>query len=113
MKALLTKRFSFSASFSRDGRVYGHNYTLGVTLPFSDKIDEEGLERSVREGLIDKIHSRDLSLHVDILKNVEITDLNLLRAFAPEVAAAVRPLALHSLWLERDSRTRLEIHVGA
>ncbi len=108
---LWTKSFHFSASFVRDGRVYGHNFNLLVTLRHADGMDESAVEKTIEESLIQKIHSRDLSTHVDFLKNIPITDLNLLTAFDKIISSLISPLKLHSLALERDSRTRFTLEV--
>lgn len=113
MTALWTKRFPFSSSFSRNGRIYGRNFVLGVTLVFSDKMDEEAVVRKVETALIEKIHSRDLSMHVDFLKKVEISDMTLLKAFLRILKPVLRPAKIHSLYLESDSRTRLDLRAGA
>ena len=114
MKPVLwTKIFHFSASFSKGTEVRGHNFTLAVTAEYAGGMDEAAAEKKIEDGLIRKIHSRDLSLHVDFLKNTEINDLNLLKAFLPIVSWEIAPLKLHSLALERDSRTRLELPAEA
>ena len=104
---LWTKFFYFSASFSRGLHVYGHNYTLAVICEFTDKLDETVLENKIQAALIQKIHSRDLSLDVDFLKNMEITDYNLLKVFSEIISKQIHPVRLHALSLERDSRTKL------
>jgi len=106
-KALFTKLFYFSASFSHGREVHGHNYTLGVTVEYSPKLDEALLAQKIQTSLIDKIHSRDLGLDVDFLKKIPISDYNLLKVFSAVLAREIRPARLHGLFLERDGRTRL------
>ena len=106
MTALLTKYFHFSASYSRGARVYGHNYRLGVTVDAMGREAEAELERRLRSELVEKLDSRDLGTDVGFLKGVEMSDEALLRVFWEIAAAQARPLKLHSLSLERDSRTR-------
>ena len=108
-KALLTKLFYFSASFSRGRRVYGHNYTLSVTVRFSEKLDETLMEKKIQKGLIHKIHSRDLGLDVPFLKKIPLTDYYLLKAFFKIISREIHPVRLHGLCLERDSKTRLSL----
>ncbi len=105
----LAKFFHFSASFSKKGKVYGHNYVLGVTVNGVDNGTETMLINKIESGLIDKINSRDLELHVDFLKGVELTDENILRVFWKIIAALIAPVSLKKLSLERDSRTVLTL----
>ena len=109
-RPLLTKFFPFSASFSRGKEVHGHNYTLGVTVEHSEKLDEALLEKKVHRSLIEKIHSRDLGLHVEFLRKTEITDLNLLKAFSKILVREIKPARLREVFLERG-RTRLSLPV--
>lgn len=108
--ALLTKYFNFSASFSRGAKVYGHNYLLGVTTAALDELSETGLESRIHQALIQKLESRDLGMHVDFLKGVEISDANLLKAFWPVIESAIRPVGLKRLTLQRDERTQTELN---
>ena len=105
----LAKRFPFSASFSRNNKIIGHNYCLVLTTPALDDAAENRLVEAVNNGLIRAVHSRDLSLHVDFLKNVEITDKTLLEHFWPVVEKAIAPVKLLSLALERDSKTETQM----
>ena len=102
-----TKTFDFSASFSRDGKIYGHNYTLGVTTDWMDEEAEALFEAKVRESLIKKMESRDLGLHVDFLKGARLNDENLLAIFWPILKKEIHPLGLHRLSLQRDQRTKV------
>jgi 6-pyruvoyl-tetrahydropterin synthase len=107
MQVHLTKRFFFSASYSRAARVHAHNYTLGVTVTLPDEdYDESFLEARVRETLVDKVHSRDLGLHVDFLKGCSITELSLVTVFWGIVKKAVAPAELVSLTLEKDKTSQ-------
>ena len=106
-KVLWTKLFYFSASFSKNTEVHGHNYTLAVTLRFSGKLDEVLVEEAIEKALIQKIHSRDLGRDVDFLKNVKITDLNLLKVFSEIISREIRPIRIERLSLRRDPRTEL------
>ncbi|MBI4432027.1 MAG: hypothetical protein HY592_00895 [Candidatus Omnitrophica bacterium] len=108
--ATLTKSFSFSASFARDGKIYGHNYTLEITIDHLSFPDETAMTERVEESLIKKLQSRDLGLHVDFLKGIEIDEKNLLARFWPIVEKAVSPARLYSATLRRDSRTQVTLH---
>ena len=108
MEVLLTKFFRFSASHAAGQKVYGHNYVLGVTVEPLSLEGEKGLEETVGTTLIDRLQSRDLGLHVDFLKGLEINDANLLRSFWKVLEGAVKPAKLRSLSLERSgARTTL------
>ena len=106
-QAFWTKFFYFSASYSRLDQTHGHNFTLGVTVEYSDKMDEATFINQIEVALVQKIHSRDLSMHVDFLKNIEITDYNLLKIFSEIISRQIKPVKLHSVSLERDPRTKL------
>lgn len=105
----LSKRFPFSSSFSRDGKVYGYNYSLHLLTDAVSPAEESALEARISEELIRHIHSRDLSSDVDFLKGVAITDENLLKVFWGIVQKAIHPHRLRALTLERDSRTSLTL----
>ena len=107
MSATLTKFFHFSASHARDGKVFGHNYTLEIATDFLDPALESRFEDGVKKTLIQKMESRDLSLHVDFLKGTEINDLNLLQIFFKKLSDEMPAFPIHSLSLQRDSRTRV------
>ena len=105
MRFRFTKHFPFSASYESSGKIYGHNYILGVTVSAAlDRSAEEAFERDVRDVLVSRLESRDLGLHVDFLKGIAITDENLLRVFASILKNRL-PWPLESLTLERDRRT--------
>ena len=84
----------------------GHNYILSVTTEPLDHASEAVVDKKVREALVQKIDSRDLGLHVDFLKNIEITDTNLLKVFWEIIRLEINPVELTSLSLERDERTQ-------
>ena len=107
MKITLTKKFHFSASHSAHDRAIGHNYVLNVTTEALDDALEAILEKKVREVLIQKIDSRDLGLHVDFLKNIDVSDANLLKAFWEVIQPAIHPVQLTALSLEKDERTQV------
>ncbi|MGH7197475.1 MAG: hypothetical protein ACREH5_01880 [Candidatus Omnitrophota bacterium] len=102
-----TKTFDFSASFSRNGKIYGHNYTLGITTDWMDEEAEALFEEKVLRSLIKKMESRDLGLHVDFLKGAKLNDENLLAIFWPILKKEMLPLRLHRLSLRRDNRTEV------
>ena len=108
-RVTFTKTFDFSASFSRDGKVYGHNYTLGITTDWMDEKAEALFETKVRESLIKKMESRDLGLHVDFLKGAKLNDENLLAVFWPILKKEMHPYPLHRLSLQRDKRTKVDM----
>ncbi len=107
MKITLTKKFYFSASHDSPSGVTGHNYVLNVTTQALKKTEEVALEKNIHEALIQKIDSRDLGLHVDFLKNIEITDKNLLQVFWEIIQLQIYPVELVALSLERDERTQV------
>lgn len=105
----LSKRFPFSSSFSRDGKVYGYNYVLHLVTDAMTPEEEKNFESRILDGLIGHVHSRDLSSNVDFLKGLTITDENLLKAFWGVIQREIKPHRLRSLTLERDSRTSLTL----
>lgn len=109
MKTTFTKKFNFSASFKRGEKILGHNYVLGVVTDPLSESEETALERSVRSLLIQKIDSRDLGMHVDFLKDTEISEVNLLKAFWGILEQGIQPIALQSLFLEKDARSQVSI----
>lgn len=112
MKITFTKRFYFSASFSNGGRVYGHNYTLGVTTDAMDENFEIEFEKKIEDSLIKKLQTRDLGLDVDFLKGAHINDANLLKIFWGILKKEIQPAPLYSLSLERDGRTQTVMSVA-
>ncbi len=107
MNILLTKTFHFSASYSKAGKVFGHNYTLGATIQSADPDSERVLEEKVNAFIIHRVESRDLGLHVDFLKGVPINDQNLLNIFWEIVEREIKPLVLSRLTLARDERSQV------
>ena len=106
MKTTLSKLFYFSASYSKEDKVFGHNYILEATAEISDEPSEIFFENAIRESLIKKLESRDLGLHVDFLKEVELTEQNILKAFWEVIQKSITPLSLVSLSLQRDKQTK-------
>jgi hypothetical protein len=105
MKTTVTKFFLFSCSFPKDGKVWGRNFRLGLTAHVMDEKIEEVFVRTVEEKLIRRIESKDLVLHVDFLKEWDLTDLGLLRAFKTFLKSEIVPVTLKALSLERDENT--------
>ena len=105
MDVQLTKYFSFSASRESGGRVFGHNFILGVTVDAAGEDAERRLVHSVETGLIRTLESRDLGLDVELLKGGPTSDAELLSAFRPVLEKAAAPQKLRRLTLERDKRT--------
>jgi hypothetical protein len=112
MKATLTKFFHFSASFSKNNQVIGHNYVLGVTVDSLDEAAESDFTQKIEMALIKKIESRDLGLHVDFLKTVELNDVGILNAFLKEILKSGANAKIRSLSLSRDKKTLTEITVS-
>jgi hypothetical protein len=110
-RVTFTRTFDFSASFSRDGKIFGHNYTLSVTTDWLDEAAEARFDEKIRRSLISKMESRDLGLHVDFLKGAKLNDENLLAVFWPIVKREIDPLPLYRLSLRRDCRTEVEMRV--
>ena len=102
----LTKSYVFSASHSAGARVIAHNYRLEAVFDGVTESEEPAMDKKIQDGLIQKIHSRDLGQHVDFLKGKALGETSLLEVFWPLVAQLARPAALKSLSLERDARTR-------
>ena len=107
MKISLTKTFYFSASHSHEGKIFGHNYTLGVTTQAADQDSERILEEKVNGSILQRVQSRDLGLHVDFLKGISINDQNLLEVFWKILDREMKPLVLLKLTLARDKRTQV------
>ena len=105
MDAAFTKFFPFSASRESGGRVFGHNYVLGVTVDAPEEAVERRFVTAVEKDLIHQLESHDLGLDVAFLKGNETSDRELLRAFWPIVQKAAGPLKIRSLSLERDRWT--------
>lgn len=106
MKATVTKFFRFSASHSSGSRIFGKNYLLEIILDAVPLDRELAFEKKVLEKLIKKLGSRDLGLHVDFLKGVEITDRNLLEAFWRVLREAAPDFEIRSMTLQRDETTK-------
>ena len=112
MQATFTKSFEFSASYSKDGKVFGHNYILRATFQAASAADERGLSEKIDQVLIQKMHSRDFGLHVDFLKTTPADDLSRLKVFWEIIQKAAEPVRLESLCLERDRRTSWALSAG-
>ena len=106
MKTALTKSFHFSSSYTKAGRMIGKNYILEMTIEAVASDREELFEKKIREELIRSLESVDLGLHVNFLKNLEINDSNLLKAFWTEIERLCPDFKLHALTLVRDAVTR-------
>ena len=106
MKLTLTKRFSFSASFSGSNKIHAHNYALGVTVSCNAReIDDAALAKRIDTALIQKVQSRDLRMDVDFLKSLRINESNLLKIFWKIIRKEIHPLKLLALSLARDKGT--------
>ena len=105
MRTLLVKKFPFSASFERAGRHFGHNYVLTVEAEPAAGVGEEEITARVDRTLIRKMESRDLGLHVDFLKNTELSDANLLGTFWKILEDELKPAVITRLGLQKDART--------
>jgi hypothetical protein len=105
MPATFTKSFPFAASYTKAGKVHGHNYRLHLTFSVLSESEETTFIQKTEASLIQKISSKDFG-DVDFLKTVEITDLNLLSAFWKILQESLKPAALLALTLERDEWTR-------
>jgi hypothetical protein len=70
-----------------------------------DEKTEETFVRTVEEKLVRRVDSKDLGLHVDFLKGWDLTDLGLLHSIKSLLKAAIVPVTLKSLSLERDENT--------
>lgn len=112
MKTSWTKSFDFSASYADGPKVIGRNYRLSVTLEGCQPSTERTFQECIEKELIQKLHSRDLSLHVDFLKGSAMDEPTLLRHFWPIVEKACQGATLVSLGLERDQRTRWMLSAG-
>lgn len=106
MKTTVTKFFRFSASHSSGSRIFGKNYILEITLDAVSSDREDVLEEKVSESLIRKLESRDLGLHVDFLKGIEITDGNLLKTFWSVLQKTLPGFKIRSMTLQRDETTK-------
>ncbi len=108
-KALLTKLFYFSSSFVRGREIHGHNFILSVTVELTPKTNEARLEEKIQTSVIKPVHSRDLGMDVHFLKNIPITELNLLKVFSGIIKNEIKPEKLVRLDLERDKNTRFSL----
>ena len=106
MNITLTKKFPFSASFKSKDRLVSHNYTLSVSTACPNEGWGRTLESKVRESLICHIDSRDLGLDVDFLKNIEMTEMNILKIFWGRLQNVIQPTQLILLSLESDAHTQ-------
>ena len=106
MKTTVTKFFRFSASHSTGSRVSGKNYIFEITIDAVSPDQELVFEKKVLEKLVRKLESRDLGLHVDFLKGVEITDGNLLEAFWRVLQESAPGFEIRSMALQRDDTTK-------
>ncbi len=111
MNEILTKFFHFSASHSRGGKVIGKNYILEISIRATSAEEELEFEGKVQSGLIGCLESRDLGLHVDFLKGLDLTDLNLLKAFWAKAQEAVPFAEILSLSLTRDAKTKTTLSI--
>ena len=105
----LTKQFNFSASFSRDGKTFGYNYVLGVTVLSGLPKDESFLTAAVETAVIKRVHTSDLTAAGHYFKMPEVSDLEILKAFHRALEPALMPLKIYSLCLQRDQSTLLEL----
>ena len=111
LDADFTKSFAFSASHARGARSIGANYILSLTLAVLDEVGEKELEAIVQSELISQLHTRDLSRSVDFLKDVEMNDAALLRAFWERLSGPLARHRLKRLALQRDPRTITTLHL--
>ena len=110
MQPELTKSFPFSASYESEGRAVGRNFTLWVTVDALEEGAEREFEAVIERELVSKLHTRDLSQHVDFLKGVPIRDTELLRVFWGRLSKPLAPYHLKRLALQRDARTMTTFH---
>ena len=108
----LTRYFNFSASYEESGKIYGHNYRLGVTMAWVPLPLEITITEQIEEGLIQKIHSRDFRLHTDWFAQDTIDDEKLLIKFSQIIKSCCPSTALKKLTLDRNqaSITTLELN---
>lgn len=80
---------------------------MWVVVEGLDPVQESAFVEKVQEALISKLHNCDLSMDVDFLKGLPITDVNLLEAVHAVLARSIDPhCKLVSLELDRDSSTK-------
>ncbi len=109
MRSVFTKVFDFSASYESGGKILASNYRLAVTTRFLDEGGEARFEKKILESLIQKIHSRDLSLHVDFLKGEALTESRLIEIFWKRIEQAIAPEPLLELSLQRDNQNKFTL----
>jgi hypothetical protein len=105
----LTRFFPFSASYEQNGGMRAFNYTLGITIEPAGNFAETEFDQKVEAALIRKIESRDLGLHVDFLKGVELNDSSILRAFWAVIEKEIQPSKIYSLCLDKNKKTRVAL----
>ena len=113
MTLTFTKYFYFSAAHERAGRVYGHNYVLGVTVEGTGEEERLFPAEKIEREFIGKLESRDLGLDVDFLKGATLTEGGLLRRFWPILQRMAAPHCLRSLSLQSDRRTFARLSEGS
>ncbi len=109
MRVSFAKTFHFSASHEKNGKVYGHNYALTITTDSMTDAQETVFENTIKERFIDQIHTKDLGLHVDFLRSIDISDEKLLKIFFQIIEKLICPAKLCSLSLKRDDRTEVTL----
>lgn len=108
MRTVWTLSFPFSSSYAERERIRAYNFILHASLEgLSGPEFEQPLKEKIENGLIHKIHSKDLGLHVDFLKGLELNEEVILNAFWDELNGLVAPARLRTLTLERDDRTKI------
>ena len=107
--ALFTKRFKFSASYEQGDKIFGHNYILSITVDDISQTQEQKLCDVVEKRILSKVHSRDMSLHVDFLRGVDITERNLLKEFYSQISPEINFCVIKEMSLDRDETTHLRM----
>ncbi len=111
MNESTTKSFRFSASHSEGSKVIGKNYIMEVTTRALSAKEETEFEKTVESRLLRHLESRDLGLEVEFLKDIEITDANLLKVFWGLLEKGAPFVQILSLSLIRDSKTKTTVSI--
>lgn len=110
LKELARRTYPFSCSHEADYGVFGHNYLLEVLYELSDSAQGRAAEERIQKGLIDRIHSRDLSADRALFDGRTVLDDRIIaRTLARKAQQLAAPVKLVSAALRRTDQEAIEI----